>query len=85
MSSWYIGKSVNFDPGGMLISYIIEYLMLKSKQCLSLKKTMFDKFLCLLIKFIHDHKKMCLAAKILGNLHFLIVFLGSPLNFDKEK
>ena len=28
---------------------------------------------------------MCLAAKILGNLHFLIVFLGSPLNFDKEK
>ena len=28
---------------------------------------------------------MCVAAKIPGNLHFLNCFLGSPLNFDKEK
>ena len=53
--------------------------MLKSKQKLNLKKTLriFDKFLSALIKFIHGHKQTCVGI--------FIVFLGSPLNFDKEK
>ena len=61
--------------------------MLKTKQSLNLIKTLrtFGKFVFLHIKFIHDHKKTCAAAKILGSLHFFIVFVGSPLNFDKEK
>ena len=31
----------------------------------------FDKFLCSLIKFIHGHQKMCVPAKILGNLEIV--------------
>ena len=64
--------------------------MLKTKQSLFefKKKTLrlFGKFLCSLIKFKQDHKKKFVAAKILRNLHiFILSFLGSPLNFDKEK
>ena len=44
-----------------------------------------DNFLCSLIRFIHDHKKTFVAVKIFGNLLFFVFFLGSPLNFDKEK
>ena len=45
----------------------------------------FDIFSCSLIKSIHDHKKTYIAAKILGNSHFLLFFGGLSLNFDKEK
>ena len=60
LSSLYIGKRV------------FEYLMLKTKQSLNLKKTfrIADTFLCSLIKFMHGHKKTCVAAKILENLFF---------------
>ena len=41
---------------------------------------------------MHDHKKTCVAAKILENLHFIYLFIylfflggGSSLHFDKEK
>lgn len=61
--------------------------MLKTKQKINLKNTLHvgDKFLCSLVRFIHGHKKACIAAKILGSLHFLLFLLGSPLNCDKEK
>ena len=40
----------------------------------------FDKFLHSLIEFIHGHKKLCVAAAILENLHFLLIF-GFPIKF----
>ena len=87
LSSLYIGKGVNFDPGGKLISYTFKYLMLETKQSLNFLKKLpiFHRYLCSLIKIIYDHKKTCVAAKILVNLRGFFVFLGSPLNFDKEK
>ena len=61
--------------------------MLKTKQSLNLKKHLhiLDKSLCSLIKFIHGHKKINVVAKIIGYLYFLLLFFGSPLNFDKDK
>ena len=52
---------------------IFEYLMLKTVKSLNLKKALFIfyKFLCWYMKFIYDHKKTCVKAKILGNLLFL--------------
>ena len=49
------------------------------------KKTLgiFNKYLSPLVKFIHGSKKMCIAAKILGNLHFL--FFGFPSKFLYKK
>ena len=57
--------------------------MLKTKQSLNLIKTLrtFGKFVFLHIKFIHDHKKTCAAAKILGSLHFFYCFCGFAIKF----
>ena len=59
--------------------------MLKTKQSLNLEKTLgiFNKYLSPHVKFIHGYKKMCIAAKILGNLHFL--FFGFPSKFLYKK
>ena len=43
----------------------------------------FYKYLCFFIKFIHDHKKTRVTAKILENLRFLL-FFWVP-HFDKGK
>ena len=45
---------------------------------MNLKKALriFHKYLCSFIKFIHDHKKTRVIAKLLGNWHFHIVFGG---------
>ena len=55
--------------------------MLKTKQKINLKNTLHvgDKFLCSLVRFIHGHKKACIAAKILGSLHFFIIPFGFPI------
>ena len=60
--------------------------MLETKQKLNLEGILriFHKFLCSLVKFIHGHKKTCVAAKI-WKFAFFYCFLGFPLNFDKEK
>ena len=60
--------------------------MVKTRKSLNLKKKNFAYFsyLSSLIRFRNDHKKTCVAAKVLGNLHFLL-FFGFPINFDKEK
>ena len=44
----------------------------------------FHKWLCLPIKFLHDHKKTCVAAKILGNLPFFFFFVFDKLNLKKS-
>ena len=57
--------------------------MLKTKHKLNFKKTLhiFDKFLLSLITNLYMViKKTCVAAKILGNLHFLFVF-WFPIKF----
>ena len=33
---------------------------------------------------MHGHKKVWVAAKILGSLYLLLFLLGSPLNCDKK-
>ena len=53
--------------------------MLQSEQIKTLH--IFDKFLCSLIKFINDHKKMCVATKILGNLYKLLSTISSHTDF----
>ena len=45
----------------------------------------FYKYLCSLIKFIHDYKKNSVGAKILRKFALFNCFFRFPIKFDKEK
>ena len=59
--------------------------MVKTKQSLNLKKKNFAYFLYLssLIRFRNDHKKTCVAAKVL-EICIFYYFLASPLILIKK-
>lgn len=64
--------------------------MWKTKQNLNLKNlcTFFIHFDVRQANlYVHGQKNVCVAAKILENLHFLLFFVlfCFPFNFDKEK